>query len=114
MLDFTLYHSRITDLPADRWTERRDVKAFCRFASLRLKTLHFNLISTEITSAGVGFSAAGAGKAGPYLKEKGVMTFYEICEKIVKNGIDVDFDEKQQCPHVVVDNTFIGFDNEKR
>ena len=68
----------------------------------------------EITSAGVGYSAAGAGKAGSYLKEKGVMTFYEICEKIIKNGVDVDFDEKQQCPFVAVENTFIGFDNEDR
>ena len=72
------------------------------------------LFLPEITTASVGFSAAGAGKAGPYLKEKGVMTFYEICEKIVKNGIDPEFDEKQQCPFAVVDNTFIGYDDERR
>ena len=40
-------------------------------------------------SAKVGQSANGGGKAGPYLKEGGVLSYYEICEKITKDNAKV-------------------------
>ena len=39
--------------------------------------------------AKVGQSANGGGKAGPYLKEGGVLSYYEICEKITKENAKV-------------------------
>ena len=40
-------------------------------------------------TAKVGQSANGGGKAGPYLKEGGVLSYYEICEKITKDNAKV-------------------------
>lgn len=62
-------------------------------------------------TAKVGQSANGGGKAGPYLKEGGVLSYYEICEKITKDNAKPVFDTVQQCPYVVADNMFIGYDN---
>ena len=40
-------------------------------------------------TAKVGQSANGGGKAGPYLKEGGVLSYYEICEKVTKENAKV-------------------------
>ena len=50
--------------------------------------------SDKAKSVKIGQAAGGGGKAGPYLKEGGVLSYFEICEKISKENAEVCHDLK--------------------
>nr|XP_022315651.1 chitinase-3-like protein 1 isoform X4 [Crassostrea virginica] len=63
---------------------------------------------------GVGAPVSGAGLAGPYTREKGVLSYYEICE-MQRSGQGVTYrDPVAKVPYFVNPNTklWVGFDDE--
>ncbi|XP_078319223.1 chitinase-3-like protein 1 isoform X3 [Crassostrea virginica] len=63
---------------------------------------------------GVGAPVSGAGLAGPYTREKGFLSYYEICE-MQKSGQGVTYrDPVAKVPYFVNPNTklWVGFDDE--
>jgi len=57
-----------------------------------------------------GSPAKGASTAGTYTREKGYLSYYEVC-RIISNGGSVYRDAERQVPHVVSGNQWIGYDD---
>ncbi|XP_038138573.1 acidic mammalian chitinase-like [Cyprinodon tularosa] len=66
-------------------------------------------LSTAAT--GVGAPASGPGSAGPYTKEAGIMSYYEVCAFL--NGATTHWIEEQKVPYAVKGNEWVGFDNKQ-
>lgn len=62
---------------------------------------------------GIGASVRGAGAAGPYTREKGMLGYNEICEMHARGGWQVVFDEERRVPYTTKGDQWIGFDNVK-
>ncbi|XP_022917654.2 probable chitinase 10 isoform X1 [Onthophagus taurus] len=52
----------------------------------------------------------GLGREGYYTREAGFLAYYEICDKIVNEGINVQRDSTG-APYIVVGNQWIGFED---
>ncbi|XP_038676391.1 acidic mammalian chitinase-like [Scyliorhinus canicula] len=67
----------------------------------------------KLTSSdhGVGASAGGAGAAGKYTKQAGILAYYEICS-FLKSGSSA-WDVPQMVPYAYNAKTWIGYDNAK-
>ncbi|XP_041656287.1 acidic mammalian chitinase-like [Cheilinus undulatus] len=65
----------------------------------------------RLTSAAhsVGSPANGAAAAGPYTREAGFWSYYEICTFI--QGANVHWIDEQMVPYAVKGNEWVGFDN---
>jgi len=61
-----------------------------------------------------GFNAPASGKAekGVSTQEAGYMSYYEIQDKIA-NGAAVTYDTKRQCPYIVSDGEWTGYDDKR-
>jgi len=57
-----------------------------------------------------GSPAKGPSNAGTYTREKGYLSYYEIC-RIISSGGSVYRDAERQVPHVVSGNQWIGYDD---
>ncbi|XP_061191573.1 uncharacterized protein LOC133199721 [Saccostrea echinata] len=67
----------------------------------------------DASNHGVGAPASGAGNPGPYTKEKGFLSYYEICE-MQKSGQGVTYrDPVAKVPYYVNPSTklWVGFDD---
>lgn len=62
------------------------------------------------TNTNVGALIAGAGKAGFYTKEKGLLAFFEVCNEL-NNKTKVKWVAEQLVPYAVTDDQWIGYDN---
>ncbi|KAK2140675.1 hypothetical protein LSH36_1280g00106 [Paralvinella palmiformis] len=60
---------------------------------------------------GIGAPVKSGGKPGKYTREKGYLSFYEVCD-LLKKGATLYWFEEQQVPYAVAGNQWIGFDNE--
>lgn len=58
-----------------------------------------------------GSPARGAGDAGPYTKEPGMLGYNEICEQL--NSWNVHFDEERRVPYAYKGNQWLSYDNVK-
>ncbi|KAF4093719.1 hypothetical protein AMELA_G00005120 [Ameiurus melas] len=60
------------------------------------------------TATGVGAPASGPASAGPYTREAGFWSYYEICGILQKTKLE--WIEDQRVPYAVKDNEWVGFD----
>ncbi|XP_078098322.1 acidic mammalian chitinase-like [Mustelus asterias] len=67
----------------------------------------------KLTSSahGVGASAGGAGTAGKYTKQAGILSYYEICDFLKTGGSG--WDAPQVVPYAYNAHTWVGYDNMK-
>ncbi|KAL0970437.1 hypothetical protein UPYG_G00241910, partial [Umbra pygmaea] len=65
----------------------------------------------QLSSAntGVGAPASGAGSAGPFTREAGFWSYYEICTFL--QGATVQWIDDQKVPYAFKGNQWVGFDN---
>ncbi|KAG5274672.1 hypothetical protein AALO_G00138880 [Alosa alosa] len=68
----------------------------------------FRLTSTD---TGVGAPIGGAASAGPYTREAGFWSYYEICGFL--NGASVNWIDDQMVPYAVKGNEWVGYDDKK-
>uniref|UniRef100_A0A3B5ATH5 Acidic mammalian chitinase n=1 Tax=Stegastes partitus TaxID=144197 RepID=A0A3B5ATH5_9TELE len=60
---------------------------------------------------GVGDATSGPASSGPYTREAGFWSYYEICSFI--QGGNVHWIEEQQAPYAVKGDEWVGFDNKQ-
>merc|ERR1712002_259459 len=61
------------------------------------------------SNTGVGAPASGAASAGPYTREAGFWSYYEICTFL--KGTTVQWIDDQKVPYASKNNEWVGFDN---
>ncbi|KAM9364888.1 acidic mammalian chitinase-like [Pholidichthys leucotaenia] len=66
----------------------------------------FRLTSSD---TGVGAPASGAASAGPYTREAGFWSYYEICNFL--QGTTIQWIEDQKVPYATKNSEWVGFDN---
>jgi chitinase len=67
---------------------------------------------SEKQSREIGKGKASAGEAGAYTMEPGVLSYYEICEKLSKDkAIKVFWHDEHDVPYAYKPGLWIGFDN---
>uniref|UniRef100_K1PN75 Chitotriosidase-1 n=1 Tax=Magallana gigas TaxID=29159 RepID=K1PN75_MAGGI len=69
----------------------------------------FTLSSSSNTF--IGAPAAGAGSAGPYTGEAGLLAFYEVCYNLKFNGWTREWHSEHQVPYAYSGNQWIGYDD---
>ncbi|XP_060606686.1 uncharacterized protein LOC132758983 isoform X2 [Ruditapes philippinarum] len=70
----------------------------------------FTLSNRTVTD--VGSPVDGAGKKGPYLGDKGHVTYYRVCE-MIKNGAIHRWDDEQKMAYAYLDDQWVGYGNPK-
>ncbi|KAM4570582.1 acidic mammalian chitinase-like [Fundulus diaphanus] len=67
----------------------------------------------RISSAatGVGAPASGPASAGPYTREGGIFSYYEICTFL--DGASAHWVDEQKVPYAFKGNEWVGFDNKR-
>ncbi|XP_011310399.1 acidic mammalian chitinase [Fopius arisanus] len=68
---------------------------------------------TNPSDNAVGASARGAGAAGPYTREPGMLGYNEICEMQSQGNWNIVFDEERRVPYAVKGDQWVGYDNIK-
>ncbi|XP_054902246.1 acidic mammalian chitinase-like [Poeciliopsis prolifica] len=66
---------------------------------------------TSSATGGVAASASGPGTAGPYTREAGILSYYEVCTFLA--GATTHWIEEQKVPYAVKGNEWVGFDNKQ-
>ncbi|XP_019556814.3 chitotriosidase-1-like [Aedes albopictus] len=61
-------------------------------------------------SNGVGASTTGAGTAGPYTQQAGMLSYLEVCERL-KTGYTIMWDDVQKVPYAFSGNQWMSFDD---
>ncbi|XP_027877221.1 acidic mammalian chitinase-like isoform X5 [Xiphophorus couchianus] len=65
--------------------------------------------TSSAAASGVAASASGPGTAGPYTREAGMLSYYEVCTFL--DGATTHWIEEQKVPYAVKGNEWVGFDN---
>ncbi|XP_066526387.1 acidic mammalian chitinase-like [Hoplias malabaricus] len=63
------------------------------------------------TASGVGAPASGPASAGPYTREAGFWSYYEICTFL--QGSSIQWIEDQKVPYATKGNEWVGFDTQE-
>ncbi|XP_005951822.1 acidic mammalian chitinase [Haplochromis burtoni] len=63
------------------------------------------------SNTGVGAPASGPASAGPYTREAGFWSYYEICTFV--KGSTINWIEDQKVPYAFKNNEWVGFDNKE-
>ncbi|KAM4625097.1 acidic mammalian chitinase-like [Polymixia lowei] len=63
------------------------------------------------SNTGVGAPASGAASAGPYTREAGFWSYYEICTFL--KGTTLQWIEDQKVPYATKNNEWVGFDTKE-
>ncbi|XP_051931126.1 acidic mammalian chitinase-like [Hippocampus zosterae] len=63
------------------------------------------------SNTGVGAPASGAASAGPFTREAGFWSYYEICNFL--KGTTIQWIDDQKVPYASKNNEWVGFDNQK-
>ncbi|XP_073324170.1 acidic mammalian chitinase-like [Pagrus major] len=63
------------------------------------------------SNTGVGAQASGAASAGPYTREAGFWSYYEICTFL--RGTTIQWIDDQKVPYASKNNEWVGFDNKE-
>ncbi|XP_033943544.1 acidic mammalian chitinase-like [Pseudochaenichthys georgianus] len=74
-------------------------------------TTYGRTFRTTPAGNGVGAPASGAAAAGPYTREAGFWSNYEICTFL--NGATLKWIDDQMVPYAVKGNEWVGFDNRR-
>ncbi|XP_001663099.2 chitinase-3-like protein 1 [Aedes aegypti] len=62
---------------------------------------------------GVGAPTSGPGQAGQYTYESGFLGYNEICEKLIVDKWNQNWDADQKVPYAYSGNQWVGFDNDE-
>ncbi|XP_076166260.1 chitotriosidase-1-like [Ptiloglossa arizonensis] len=60
---------------------------------------------------GLGAPSSGAGTAGPYTRQAGMLGYYEICSDLRQGGWTVVRDQQQRVPYAYEGNQWVGYDD---
>ncbi|XP_025092710.1 acidic mammalian chitinase-like [Pomacea canaliculata] len=71
--------------------------------------MSYTLANPEVH--GVHAPAIGGGRMGPFTKETGILSYYEICHNIQNNGWKTGWIEDQGVPYAYGGDQWVGFDN---
>ncbi|XP_031582683.2 acidic mammalian chitinase-like [Oreochromis aureus] len=63
------------------------------------------------SNTGVGAPVSGPASAGPYTREAGFWSYYEICTFV--KGTTINWIEDQKVPYACKNNEWVGFDNKE-
>ncbi|XP_029640998.1 chitinase-3-like protein 1 [Octopus sinensis] len=63
------------------------------------------------TKHGLGAPVEKAGEKGPYTKQEGFLSYYEICNKLNKDNYTYEWDDIQTVPFAYKGDQWIGFDD---
>ncbi|XP_029291479.1 acidic mammalian chitinase-like [Cottoperca gobio] len=74
-------------------------------------TTYGRTFRTSSAANGVGAPASGAASAGPYTRESGFWSYYEICTFL--QGASLNWIDEQMVPYAVKGNEWVGFDNKQ-
>ncbi|XP_037629459.1 acidic mammalian chitinase-like [Sebastes umbrosus] len=72
-------------------------------------TTYGRTFRTSSAANGVGAPASGPASAGPYTREAGFWSYYEICTFL--QGGSVHWIDEQMVPYAIKGNEWVGFDN---
>lgn len=63
----------------------------------------------------IGAAHKGAGIAGPYTKQGGILAYNELCEMFLreKSLWDLEWEPQQMVPYAYYNHSWIGYDNER-
>ena len=73
----------------------------------------FKLENNDVYLPGSNSTEKPAGKMGRFTREPGFLSYYEICEKIIKKKWIVEWDHEAQVPYAHKDDQWVGYDDEK-
>ncbi|XP_035724666.1 acidic mammalian chitinase-like [Vespa mandarinia] len=59
----------------------------------------------------VGSPSTGAGIAGPYTNEPGMLGYNEICTELKNGKWNIVYDKEQRAPYAYKDNQWVGYDD---
>ena len=62
---------------------------------------------------GIGAPITGRGNPGQYIKESGILAYFEICSLIKNNGWIVVDGNGERGPYAYSGNQWVGYDDEK-
>lgn len=65
-------------------------------------------LTTSKSSIG---APATPGRPGPYTREKGYASYYEVCGMLQQAGVQTSFLKDQRVPYLVLGNQWVGYDN---
>uniref|UniRef100_A0A8C2ZVW3 Acidic mammalian chitinase n=1 Tax=Cyclopterus lumpus TaxID=8103 RepID=A0A8C2ZVW3_CYCLU len=72
-------------------------------------TTYGRTFRTSSAANGVGASTSGPASAGPYTREAGFWSYYEICTFL--QGASLHWIDEQMVPYALKGNEWVGFDN---
>ncbi|XP_068453168.1 acidic mammalian chitinase-like [Clinocottus analis] len=72
-------------------------------------TTYGRTFRTSSAANGVGASTSGPASAGPYTREAGFWSYYEICTFL--HGASLHWIDEQMVPYAMKGNEWVGFDN---
>ncbi|KAI8787664.1 acidic mammalian chitinase [Biomphalaria glabrata] len=119
----TGHHSPLLPHPLDPEGEQRElyilwsVKYWLNYGVPRekiivgLATYGLGWKLVDETKTGVRAPADGGNTKGKYSEESGILSHYEICEHILKDGWKVEWIEEQKVPYAYGQGEWIGFDS---
>ncbi|XP_068449918.1 chitotriosidase-1-like [Clinocottus analis] len=73
--------------------------------------VHGRTFRLTSSSTGVGAPASGAASAGPFTREAGFWSYYEICTFL--KGTTIQWIDDQKVPFASQNNEWVGFDNKE-
>ncbi|CAL1547452.1 unnamed protein product [Lymnaea stagnalis] len=119
----TGHHSPLLPHPLDPEGEQRElyilwsVKYWLNYGIPRekiivgLATYGLGWKLVDESKTGVRAPADGGNTKGKYSEESGILSHYEICEHILKDGWKVEWIEEQKVPYAYGQGEWIGFDS---
>ncbi|CAG0887236.1 unnamed protein product [Cyprideis torosa] len=61
----------------------------------------------------IGAPSSGGGEPGKYTGEAGFLSYYEVCDFLLRDNVTLVWDNEQQVPFAYVGNQWVGFDDER-
>jgi len=102
------YHKKLTvDYSVSEWN-RKGASKEKLVVGLPTYGRTFTLPSGNLTD--IGAPALKGGNPGPYTKEVGFLSFFEICD-VLKMGATLVWDNEQMVPYAYKDDQWLGFDD---
>ncbi|XP_041971421.1 chitinase-3-like protein 1 [Aricia agestis] len=65
----------------------------------------------DASQSSVGAPSAGAGIAGPFTQEAGIIGYNEFCDMLQTQSWDVRYDPKAKVPYAVLGNDWVSYDD---
>ncbi|RMZ93814.1 putative chitinase 3, partial [Brachionus plicatilis] len=93
-----------------KWTVKNWLKQGCPKQKLLLGLALYGRTFRYFQNTTLGASNLGPGGLGPYTLSRGMLSYYEICEK-QKNGWIIERNEEQKVPYAFSSIEWVGYDD---